>query len=82
MYTELAVQKVHFSKNPYHVPDYSEQLSHQILVSFKMGETWPLFVYFCIFVQQIISMVSRIRTQIVRVEGEDIDCLTTTATIF
>ena len=31
------------------------------------------FAYFCIFVQKIILVVSRIRTRIVGVEGKDAD---------
>ena len=53
---------------------------------FKMGQPRSLFVYFRSFQTQILQKktvgVSRIRTRIVRVEGEHADHLTTTTTHF
>ena len=37
----------------------------------KMGQPWPLF--FPLYVQKIILVVSRIQTWIVGIEGEDAD---------
>ena len=59
-----------------------------LLISFffKMGQPRSLFVYFRSFQTQILQKktvgVSRIRTWIVRVEGEHADHLTTTTTHF
>ena len=52
-----------------------------LLFFLKMGQPQPLFVYFRSFQMQFYRKIvcfSRIRTQIVGVEGEPIDHLTTT----